>query len=103
MHERWIGPPSEQGVEGFGRRVEEKARKEAGDERGGPRSSPRRLSDGEGEEETPGTGSAARHDQAFAMETTASMMQAAPPTSLRARMSSIDCPGTRMASLAPLP
>lgn len=103
MHERRIGPPSEKGVKGFGRRVEEKAGEKARDERGGPRPARRRVRDGEGEEETAGTGSAARHVQAFARETTASMMQAEPPTSLRARTSSIDCPGTRMASLAPFP
>ena len=49
-------------MKGLGRRVEEKARKEAGDERGGPRPTGRGVRDGEGEEETAWTGSAARHD-----------------------------------------
>ena len=103
VHERRIGPLSEKGVESLGGRVEEKAREEPGNESGGPRPVRRGFRDGERKEEASGTGTAAFHDQAFARETTASMMQAEPPTSLRARMSSIVCPGTRIASLAPLP
>lgn len=103
MRERGIGPPSEKGEQGLGRRVEEEACEKAGDECGGPRSTARGMCDRELKEESSWTGTAARHAQAFVTETTTSMMQAAPPTSLRARMSSIDWPEMRAASWAPLP
>ncbi len=102
MHERRIGPPSEKGVESLGRRIEEKAGEETGDERGGPRPPARGMCDREPKEETSGAGTAA-HDQAFVTETTASMTHPEPPTSLRAMTSSIDWPGMRFASFAPLP
>jgi hypothetical protein len=61
------------------------------------------MCDREMKEETSGTGTAAFHGQAFVTETTASMTQPEPPTSLRARTSSIDWPGMSVASFAPLP
>ena len=85
-------------MKGLGRRVEEKARKEAGDERGGPRPTARGMCHRELKEETSWAGTAARHDQTFVTETTASMMQPEPPASFRAMMSSIDWDGMRTAS-----
>lgn len=102
MSEGWIGSPAEKDVKGFGRRVEEKAGEEAGDERGGARPPARGMCDRELKEETSGAGTAA-HDQTFVTETTASMTQPEPPTSLRAMTSSMDWPGMRFASFAPLP
>ena len=92
-----VGPPSER-QEGLGRRVEEEPGEEAGDQGGRPWLARRGVREGHLEE-----AAAALHGQAFVTETTASMMQAEPPTSLRAMMSSIVWPGTRTASLAPFP
>ena len=90
-------------MKGLGRQVEEKTGEESGKERGGLRPTPRGVRDRELKEETLRAGAAASHDQTFVTDTTASMMQPEPPMSLRARMSSIDCPGISAASWAPFP